>query len=373
MSRQHIRPMLRIESDFDVPSQNPLSALQGFGSRQQIQQGRLSGSVGSHQTNPPSSFHFKLKSAIHWNFAVGMRDARQANHAQAASLRLGEGKLNRALFLGRSRRLFHPLNLFEFALRLSRFCVFGSKSVHKSHQAVDFFLLIFIGGFRLLFVRAFLRNKVVVIASIATKLSSSDVHNRVRYLVQKLAVVGNEQNGALIFLQVTLQPQQRGQIEVIGWLVQHQKIRFLHQEPSQVGAHYPTAAERPGRLCPIRIRKPQPAQHFCRLGLQRVAVQFLKPLMSVFYRHSQFVCVPCFVDDNPAQCRMFLRNGGCPFQCRLLSLHLHFLREIAEDGASPASNLAGVRIHLAHRHFQQSAFARAVWSHQSNPISWVHL
>jgi hypothetical protein len=67
----------------------------------------------------------------------------------------------------RRRDFFHPLDLFEFALRLRGFACLRAESVRETLQRRDFSLLILVGREVLLGARAFLLLVTVPVAAIA--------------------------------------------------------------------------------------------------------------------------------------------------------------------------------------------------------------
>ena len=52
-------------------------------------------------------------------------------------------------------------------------------------------------------------------------------------VVEEVAVVGDDEDGARIVAQVALEPQHRFGIEVVGRLVEQQKLGLLQQQPAQ--------------------------------------------------------------------------------------------------------------------------------------------
>ena len=61
-------------------------------------------------------------------------------------------------------------------------------------------------------------------------------------IVEKIAVVGHGNHGALVVAEKAFEPSHRFGVEVIGRLVQQQDIRALQQEPAQ--GHAPALATR---------------------------------------------------------------------------------------------------------------------------------
>ena len=67
-------------------------------------------------------------------------------------------------------------------------------------------------------------------------------------LVEEEAVVRHHEDGLVATVQITLQPLYHLQIEVVGWLIEHQEVRFLYQDIRQGDTFLLTTAELSHRL-----------------------------------------------------------------------------------------------------------------------------
>ena len=74
-------------------------------------------------------------------------------------------------------------------------------------------------------------------------LADHDFNGAVGHIVQETAVMGDEKNGALICLEIFLEPLDRLYVEVIGRLVKKQHIRFGKKNLGKFDAHIPSLAE----------------------------------------------------------------------------------------------------------------------------------
>ncbi len=72
-----------------------------------------------------------------------------------------------------------------------------------------------------------------IIPRIGIKLPVFELPNLCDHTVQKIAVVRNNHDPALISLQIVLKPHQRAEIQMVRRLVQHQKLRLLQKELCQ--------------------------------------------------------------------------------------------------------------------------------------------
>ncbi len=62
-------------------------------------------------------------------------------------------------------------------------------------------------------------------------------------IVEKIAVVGNRDNSALVALEMLFQPIDGFGVEVIGRLIQEEDVGFLQQQTTQGDAAFFTAGE----------------------------------------------------------------------------------------------------------------------------------
>ncbi|EFK95644.1 conserved hypothetical protein, partial [sediment metagenome] len=65
-----------------------------------------------------------------------------------------------------------------------------------------------------------------------------------RDVVEEVAVVGHQHDGAVVLLQVVLEPGHRLGVEVIGRLVEQQQVRSLEQQPAEGHAALLASGER---------------------------------------------------------------------------------------------------------------------------------
>ena len=84
---------------------------------------------------------------------------------------------------------------------------------------------------------------------------------------------------ALPARQVPLQPLQRGQVKVVGRLVQQQQVRFLQQQLAQRGARLLPPAQVLHRGSLLLAREAQPVQHLGYLVLVAIAAGMLEALL----------------------------------------------------------------------------------------------
>ena len=196
--------------------------------RQYLQQGGFTSTIWPNQNDSLMSLNLKVQRLIHLEITVSLGQFLESNHPLTASTGLGKGELDLLRRNKRGVNFFHPFNLLEFALRLGGLCVLGTEPVHKLHQPLDLLLLVFIGSHALRLVCRALYQVRFVIARVARRLPSLQFHNVTNQKIQKLPVMGDQQNGSGVILQITLQPNQRIQVKMVRRLIEHEQIRFHH-------------------------------------------------------------------------------------------------------------------------------------------------
>ena len=184
---------------------------------------------GPDQHDALAALGLEIHAAIDHVFAVGLVDVLELDDPQAAALRLGKLEIQRAsVGLGRVD-LVHALDLLELALGLGGLGVLGAEAVDELHQARDLAFLMLVGGEELLLVGFALLEVLVVVAAVTDQAALANFDDAADELVQKLAVVRDDENRAGIGLQVVLEPQQRFEVEVIGRLVEQQQVGLLRR------------------------------------------------------------------------------------------------------------------------------------------------
>ena len=79
----------------------------------------------------------------------------------------------------------------------------------------------------------FLHQPRRVIALVGNAAAAVELENPAGDVVEEVAVVGDDEDGARIAAQMPLEPHHRLGVEMIGGLVEQQKLRLLQQKPAQ--------------------------------------------------------------------------------------------------------------------------------------------
>ena len=161
--------------------------------------------------------------------------------------------------LGDRLELGQPL---DARLRLRRLARLGPEAVDETLQMRALGILLRLGrGLqpRLLGAPGF---KIVVAAGVELELALAQMQDRVDGIVQKLAVVADDQGGVRVFLQARFEPQRAFEVEIVGRLVEQQQIRLAR-----------TARRRAPPACASR-RKTPPSGDRDRHWRSRVRLRF---------------------------------------------------------------------------------------------------
>jgi hypothetical protein len=101
----------------------------------------------------------------------------------------------------------------------------------------------------------------VVISTITPKAALPKLHHRTYELIEEFSIVGDEQDRSRIGSKVILNPEQRGEVEMVGRLVEHEHVGLIDEKPRQMCAHHPAAAELPRPAVKLVFTKRQPFQN----------------------------------------------------------------------------------------------------------------
>ena len=98
-------------------------------------------------------------------------------------------------------------------------------------------------------------------------------------IVQKLAVVADDQRGVRIFLQSRFEPKCTLEVQIVGRFVEQQQFGLREQRGRQRYAHPPAAGELRHRAVEVGGGETQPAEDFGGARRRAVGVDFNQPLV----------------------------------------------------------------------------------------------
>ena len=199
--------------------------------------------------------------------------------------------------------------------------------------------------------------------------------------IQEIAVVGDDDHGPLVVLQMVLQPVDAFDVEVIGWFVEKQVIRLPEQKPGQHGPHAPSAGEGfYGALDIVGGKSETGKDHFRpragQMGLvhsqgrmnavqrmERIGV--IRPL--VFLQRIQFGDKPRLLGLKFPEVRKALQRLVKDGRFGIEGLHILF--EVSDGGAGADGKPPLVRLHMPLDEPEHRGFSRSVLPDQADPFS----
>ena len=141
---------------------------------------------------------------------------------------------------------------------------------------MDFGLLLLILAQLLLIPPLLLHGVEAVISGVKLRFSRLNLYHPPDYLVQKVAVVGDGQDGALEPFQILLQPLGGTQVQVVGGLVQKEDVGVLQDEPGQIDPGFLPAGQLVEGPLPHFLGNGQAAAHLIFIGVSLIAAPGLK-------------------------------------------------------------------------------------------------
>ena len=221
-------------ADPRVATAHLLPPEQGQLAREAAQQGRLPRPVAPEQPHPVAGREPE---------SHGLQHGRRAGVAQRRLLELHErGRhlpgARKGEAIGRvgvrGRATGHALELLQAALRLAGLARLVPEAVHEGADLAHPRLLLLVHrlanrqGLRALALEG------AVGAAVALRVPALQVHHVGGDAVEEVAIVGDDEGGALALLEPVLEPQGGVEVEVVGGLVEKQQVRAAHERLREV-------------------------------------------------------------------------------------------------------------------------------------------
>ena len=165
----------------------------------------------------------------------------------------------RDAFFHRGRDRFEFCQPLDARLGLRRLAGRGAETVDEALQMRALgFLLDARRGLEPALFRA-LRFEIIVPARVERELTGAQMQDRVDRIIEKLAIVADDQRGMRVFLQARFEPQRALEIEIVGRLVEQEQVRLGEQSRRQRHAHAPAAGKLRHGAMQIVIGEAEPA------------------------------------------------------------------------------------------------------------------
>ena len=350
--------------------------------QQDLQQRRLAGAVVAQQGDALAADHLQVYVIKKRTPVKGLLQLLDGEHLVPAELALTELYIQPALLGGlvggadTLDALLHGLGPLE-NLVVARVGPYP-QLLGRLLQLLDLGLLLLVLLELFLVAPLLLHHIEAVVARIELRLAVVNLNDPLDHPIQKPAVVGDGQDGALVAIQILLQPLGGPEIQVVGRLVQQKDVGVLQNQAGQVDPGLLPAGERGKKLSPHVLGNLQAVAHLVQLRLGVIAASGLK-------RGGEGVVPP--------------EKGGVAVRPHLLGkaehLRLHgvelikgglehvshrILRRIDRDLGNKPYPLAGGYVHLAlvpiqfaGEDFEQCGLAGAVFAQQAHPLPLVYL
>jgi len=170
------------------------------------------------------------------------------------------------------RQFFHALQRLDPALGLTGLGGLGLEPCDVAFHVRTLRLLLLE---RLLLLGQALGTRTFergVAATVEGDLLLFDVGDVVDHSIEEIPVVGNQQQSALVALEEVFQPQDRIEVQVVGWFVEQQQVRGAHQRLGQVKAHAPATGKVGDRPVHLLVGEAKAGKHLAGAGVGGVAV-----------------------------------------------------------------------------------------------------
>ncbi len=299
------------------------------------------------------------------------------DHVVAGALRLGKIE---ALLDDAAGRL-QPLDLVQLldaALHLRRLGRLRAKALDEAHLFLQHRLLTRVGGLALLGIDGAGALVKIVIAGVAAHLPAVDLDDLFHDAIHHVAIVAGHHHRSGIVAQELLQPQDRFQIEIVGRLIQEERIGRLQENARQRHAHLPAARQLAHVVDHLIGRQPQAGEDGVRARLQLVAAELLiarlhlaealDHLLRRILRHLQFQPRQLFAEiGHLAGAGDGLGQDGAAAQVAGV------LTKVADGQLLGPLDAAVVGALLAGDETEQRGLARAVGPHQADFLARVDL
>ncbi len=217
-------------------------------------------SVWAEQRDPLAAFHHEVqllqKKLIRVVVAVAHVFHLQDHPSGAAGL-FAEVHPDVLGVPARRLDLLHPVQKLLLALGLIGFAGFRPVLLYKPLQLLPPLGVRLCPAGELFVAGRLLPHVLAVVAGVADELAILQLNYRVRYGVQEIAVVGDDQHGGLGAFYKGFEPLYGPQVEVVGRFVEQDEIRLLQEQPGERHAALFAAGERPDRAFPVLRREAQ--------------------------------------------------------------------------------------------------------------------
>ena len=371
--------ILGVIADIDVRPE----AHRPFGGRQLADQhaceGRLALAVAAHQRDPVALLDDEIRAAEDMFLAE--------RHAGLADLRddLPRAGRGRELDVERGEVLFldletvQPLQLLDARLHLVRLGGFVAEFLDELLGLLDHPLLVLVGR-HLLRPPLGAQDDVFRIGDLVIgDLAQRQFDRAVGDVVQKGAVVRNEQHRAVVIPEILFEPLNRLDVEVVRRFVQQEDRGPPEQQLRQLDTHAPAARELARGAPEIRPFEPEAQQRLLDVRVAGLAAEDMIVVLRVVQTVQELFVFGAFVVgalgdlarqglDLGLEPQHLLEGLGGLLRERRGVRHAHRLRQVSDRAVAVERHGARRGLLFARDDAQERGFARSVLAHQSDAV-----
>ncbi len=341
-----------------------------FFTKDQLQQRGLARAVQADQADLVAAHEDGGKIAHDHLVAVALVDVGQLGHDLARTVAGGDVELDLALLLAPRGALqtqrFKTAHA-PFVTRAARLHAFANPDFFLRQELVELGVFHFLDG-QLLGLARLISGEIAGEGQQATAIQFDDARGDV---VEETAIMGDEEHAALVVAQQALQPLDRGEVEMVGRLVQQQHVGHADQRASQRHALLHAARKRADRHV---AREIQAVQRGFDAVVEIPGVAGVDPLADGMHAfHQRIVVIAAQLRGQAVvfgQQRTPLaqaRSDG--LEHRLLGRKLRLLLDVGDLHALLHHEQAIVQARRAAENLQQRGLARAVTPDQADALA----
>ena len=189
----------------------------------------------------------------------------------------------------------------------------------------------------------------------------------------------DEQHGAVVVLQILLEPLDRLDVEVVRRLVEQEDRGAPQQQFRQLDAHAPAARKLARRPREILALEAQAEQRLLDVGIARLAAEDVVAVLRVVQAVQQLLVIGALVvgalgdlarepPDLGLEAQHLVEGLGRLLDERRRVGHAHRLRQVADRALAVDRHGARRGLHFARDQAQQRRLARAVAADQTDTV-----
>ena len=235
-----------------------------------LEQGGLADTVGTDQSDLLAAFHAQIEGLGEGRIVADDQILGFKDHLAG-----GTADLEVELGLGLFGSQLDELHLVQLLLTGHGHVTGGNTglvAVNKVLEFTDLLLLALVGSFDLSLLDGIDFLEAVVVADITGQLAVFHVIDQVDNFIDKGNVVGNEDEGIFVFLQVALEPCDMLFVQIVGGLVQQQDLGLFQQQLGQQDLGTLTAAQIGDVMVKTQRQQTQRTGNFLNTGIDHIEI-----------------------------------------------------------------------------------------------------